>query len=337
MMREIVQMSDNKNNKRDRKWPLLVLLFISLGLAASPKEAPQPPFKTMTGTQGCVIEQLTSEVYNEFQHQGVSYDGKWLAVGWNNGEDADGKPIRGSYLLNLITGEKKHLAEPINHNSSFSPDGKFLIGAQYTNDGKTELYEYDLNTGQATVIAADPNWDFKPSYSPDGQLIVFNSYRSGNAEIYLYHRSDKTLKQLTHHKNYDAHGEISPDGSKVLFHRQVEKFAEGLYDFDLYTYDLATGKENRVTSTPSEESYGAWGPDGKRVVFSFNKDSKPGVIDLYVMEPDGSLNRLTGGNWKDSYAQWTRDGSYIYFNSDRSGVSEIYRMKMHGSTCVKST
>ncbi len=329
-------MPDNKNNQRDRKRLLLVLLVIPWSLVASPQESAQHPFKTITGTQGCMIEQLTSAAYNEFQHQGVSYDGQWLAVGWNNGEDSDGKPIRGSYLLNLVTGEKKHLPKPLNHNSSFSPDGRFLIGAQYTSDGKTELYEYDLNTDQATVIAGDPQWEFKPSYSPDGKYIVFNSYRSGNSEIYLYHRADKTLKQLTHHKNYDSHGEVSPDGSQVLFHRQVEKLAEGLYDFDIYSYDLTTGKETRLSSTPSEESYGAWGPDGKRVVFSFNKDAKPGVLDLYIMEPDGSLNQLTGGNWQDSYAYWTRDGRYIYFNSDRSGVSEIYRIKMAGSACVKS-
>lgn len=337
-MLKIIQKLNLRSIKFDRKRSLVVLfLILPFGLVANVPKSNQQLFKTMTGTQGCVIERLTSEAYDEFQHQGVSADGRWLAVGWNKGKDKDGDPDRGSYLLNLETGEKKHLAEPINHNSSFSPDGKFLIGAQYTSDGKTELYEYDINTDQAKVIAADPNWDFLPSYSPDGRFIVFNSYRSGNSEIYLYNRADKKLTQLTDHENYDAHGEISPDGSKVLYNRQVEKIADGLYDFDLYSYDLATGKETRMTSKPLEEGYGAWAPDSKRVVFSFNPDAKPGVIGLYIMEPDGSLKQLTGGNWKDSYAYWLRDGSYIYFNSDRSGVSQIYRVKMDGFDCVKST
>ena len=253
-------MSDHIKKHQVHKPSLWALLVLPFGLVAGSAEPSKPLFKTLTGTQGCVIEQITNEVYDEFQHHGVSDDGQWLAVGWHQGKDSGGQSIRGSYVLNLITGEKTHLAEPINHNSSFSPDGQFLIGAQYTPDGKTELYEYDRQTGQATVIAADPNWDFKPSYSPEGQHIIFNSYRSGNSEIYLYHRAAQTLQRLTEHDSYDSHGDFSPDGSQVLFHRQVKKYADGLYDFDLFVHDLATGNETRLTSTPAEESYGAWGP-----------------------------------------------------------------------------
>ena len=314
---------------------MLNLLVVPFGLSGNFDESSPQTFNKLTGTQGCVIEQITSEAYDEFQHRGVSADGQWLAVGWNKGKDSDGNTVRGSYLLNLITGKKRHLPLPLNHNSSFSPNGQFLIGAQYTPDGKTELYEYDLKTGQAAVIAADPNWDFKPSYTPDGQSIVFNSYRTGNSEIYLYGRADKTMQQLTQHDSYDSHAEMSPDGPKILFHRHVKTKAEGVYDFDLYVHDLSTGKETRLTSTPQEEGYPAWGPEGKRVVFSYNKEDKPGINHLYIMETDGTLKQLTGGNWKDSYAQWMQDGSYIYFNSDRSGVSDIYRMKMDGSDCVK--
>ena len=335
-MRGNIQMTVCKKN-RFLNSPLLLLVVFPLGLFANPKDTSHHAFKTMAGTQGCVIEQITSEAYDEFQHHGVSDDGQWLGVGWNRGNDAEGKPIRGSYLLNLTTGEKTHLPNPLNHNSSFSPDGQFLIGAQYTPDGKTELYEYDLKTKTATVIAAHPNWEFKPSYSPDGTSIVFNSYRTGNSEVYVYNRSDQSMQQLTHHESYDSHGEYSPDGSKILFHRHVQTKAEGVYDFDIYVHDLTTEEESKLISSPQEESYPSWGPEGKHVVFSYNKEDQPNINQLYIMHPDGSLNQLTGGSWKDSYAQWTRDGKYIYFNSDRNGVSNIYRLKMQGSTCVKAS
>ena len=79
------------------------------------------------------------------------------------------------------------------------------------------------------------------------------------------------------------------------------------------------------------------GPDGKRIVFSYNKDNQPGVNYLFIREADGSLKQLTGGHWQDSYAQWTGDGRYIYFNSNRSGVTNIYRLKMNGSECVQAS
>ncbi len=314
----------------------LALLIFSLGLTACVQKHSKNTFKVMAGSLDCKIEQMSDQNFREFQHMGVSADGKWMSVGWDQGKDSEGKHTRGAYILNLDTGEKIELAAPINHNSSYAPDGSMLVGAHYTPDGKTEIFEYHLATGRVGVIAPDPNWDFKPSYAPDGLSIVFNSYRSGNSEVYVYNRLDQTLKQITHHENYDAHGEFSPDGSKILFHRQVKKIDEGLYDFDLYSHDLETGTETRLTSTSQEESYGSWGPDGQSLVFSFNHKGVAGKAALFIREPDGGLSQLTSGEWHDSYAYWMRDGSYIYFNSDRSGTSEIYRMEMSGSECVKT-
>ena len=145
------------------------------------------------------------------------------------------------------------------------------------------------------------------------------------------------MRQLTDHESYDAHGEFSPDGSKILFHRQVEQRDDEGYDFDLYSYDLASGEETRLTSTSSEESYGSWAPDGQRLVFSSDFEEQPGQTNLYVMDSDGTLTQLTDGDWIDRYAYWMRDGSYIYFNSTRNGNEDIYRIEMEGSDCAKAS
>lgn len=314
---------------------LVALTIVSVNQVANAKPSDEKIFKAFTGPNGCLIERLTSGDYDEFQHQGASQDGQWLSVGWNKGKDADGNPIRGSYRLNLVTGEKSELAAPLNHNSSFSYDGLWLVGAHYTADGKSDIFEYNVKTGRANVIAQSPSWEFLSSYSPDGQYILFNSYRSGNSEIYLYDRSAKTMKQLTQYDGYDAHGEFSPDGSKISFHRQVKKRADGGYDFDLYSYDLASGKETRLTATSLEESYASWAPDGETLVMSLEVEGQPTRRNLYVRASDGTYSQLTYGDWKDSYAYWLRDGSYIYFNSDRSENSAIYRIKMKGLVCEK--
>ncbi|WP_223788531.1 TolB family protein [Marinicella meishanensis] len=73
------------------------------------------------------------------------------------------------------------------------------------------------------------------------------------------------------------------------------------------------------------------------VKISLNRDDQPGVNHLYIRESEGTLKQLTGGNWQDIYAQWTADGRYIYFNSNSSGVANIYRLKMNGADCVKTS
>lgn len=313
---------------------LATIIAVFAGQTACRQE-PTRSTEVSTGVPGCTVEQVTDETHDAFQSRGVSADGAWVSVGWSDGEDADGNSVRGSYVLNVETKEQRDLGEPINHASSFSPDGRLLGGAQYLPEGRTDIFEYDVDTGEATVIAQDPAWDFLPTYSPDGRWIVFNSSRTGNSELFVYDRTDGTLRQITDFEGYDAHGEFSPDGTKILFHRQLADRPDGGYDFDLYSHDLASGDETRLTATSLEESYGSWAPDGRALVFTSESEADPERRNLYVRHEDGTLAQLTDGPWKDTYAQWLRDGSYIYFNSSRGGSDDIYRIRMNGLDCVR--
>lgn len=314
-----------------------IIILPTFALAACGDEAPQSQqYLSMQGTTGCLIEQITTEPFDEYQFQGISPDGEWLSYAWSNGEDAAGNPVRGAYLMNLVTGEHVQMTDPINNSGSFSPDGRYLVGAQYTAAGTTEIYELDLETGHATAIAPDPQWDWLPTYSPDGRLIAFVSYRiNGQANLYLYDHQTGDLRHLISYDGYDAHPEFSPDGSRILFHRMNGRLPNGGFDFDLATYDLVTGDITRLTRTPFEESYASWAPDGQHIVFSSDSAENPGQHNLYVLGSDGQvLVQLTDGNWADTYAYWTRDGKYIYFNSNRAGNTDVYRMPMNGLNCM---
>lgn len=316
----------------------VAVLILALFIQACQTEPVTPPlFPASINPTGCMVEQLTDAPDEEYQFQGVSRDGQWLAYVWSNGEDADGITVRGSILLNLVTGEREALPAVINNGGTFSADGAWLIGAQFVSEENTEIYEYHLETGETTVLEPAEGWDFLPSYAPDGASIVFNSARSGNFELYRYDLESQTLYQLTTYAGYDAHGEFSADGRQLLFHRMVAQRDDGGYDLDLYRYNLESGEETRLTNTGYEESYASWAPDGETFVFSSDIEEEPENHNLYVMEPNGTITQLTDGAWKDSYAYWMRDGSYVYFNSTRSGNSDIYRIRMNGLSCAEGT
>ena len=239
------------------------------------------------------------------------------------------------FIQDLVTGTTRSLPSAINNSGNFSHDGEHLIVAAYDNMGRTEILELHIQSGAITVSAPHEQWHWLPSYSDDGHFIVFNSQRhEGQADIYLYERATKKLDRLTDYQGYDAHAQFSPDGRQILFHRMNGKREDGGYDFDLFTLNRRTGEEKQLTSGPFEGSYGAFAPDGKHTVFSSNFGQEPEKHNLYIRAPDGSYSRLTDGSWKDSYSYWTRDGKYIYFNSDRSGVSGIYRIPVDGVNCV---
>lgn len=318
---------------------LNAVLLSGLALATQALADDQTIFPERNGGMGCIVEQITNAESEEFQVQGVSWDGVWLSYAQELGQDEDGVPIRTIHLLNLRTGEKKILDDQLNNSGAFSPDGRYLIAAVHVENGRTDIYLRDLDTGHAIPIAPHEHWDWLPSFSPDGSTIVFNSYRiDEQAEIFLYERNSGSLKRLTHDPRYDAHGEFSPDGTKILFHRMVAQKEEGGYDFELFVIDLEIGKETQITAgTPYEESYASWAPDGAHVVFSSDQDGKPEKHNLYVLGLNGDITaRLTRGDWKDSYAFWSRDGEYIYFNSNRDGPGNVFRIPMDGLNCVMS-
>ncbi len=317
---------------------LRVVLLSGLALAAKALATDQPVFPERIGGMGCRVQQMTSAETAEYHVLGASWDGRWLSYTRELGQHEEGTLNRTVYLLNLATGESEALDEVMTNSGSFSPDGRSLVSAIEVENGRTDIVEYDLQTGRITPIAPHEQWDWLPSYAPDGGTIVFNSYRiDGQSEMFTYDRASGALERLTHDPRYDAHGEFSPDGRKILFHRMIAEKEEGGYDFELFVIDLESGQEQQLTTgSPHEESYASWAPDGAHVVFSTDQDGQPQKHNLYVLGPDGEITaRLTRGDWKDSYAFWSRDGEHIYFTSDRDGASNVYRIPMDGLSCIK--
>jgi len=67
----------------------------------------------------------------------------------------------------------------------------------------------------------------------------------------------------------------------------------------------------RLTKSPGMDIRPAWSPDGKRIVFTSNRD---GNYEIYMMSADGSsVRRVTNHPEKDDYATWHPDGKRILF------------------------
>ena len=302
-----------------------------------PDDAPEPaiPFTRLVDPGGCVIEQITAGENEQYQVQGVSPDGRSLLLAFRK-KGAPNLDSQG-YEMDLGTGERTDLSDKFTNSGTYSPDGKFIVVAQASDNGKTDIYEYERATGELQAVASHEDWDWLPSYSPDGRFIVFNSYRvDGQSDIHVFDKSTRTLRRLTESPGYDAHAQYSPDGERIVFNRQRGTRDDGGYVFDLIVIDVKTGQETQLTDGEYEEGYPAWGPDGRHIVYSSDIDGQPGKLNLYILGPGGKgVSRITQGDWKDSYAFWTRDGAFIYFNSDRSGATNIYRLLMDGFECVR--
>jgi Tol biopolymer transport system component len=164
--------------------------------------------------------------------------------------------------------------------------------------------------------------DYNPTWSPDGQWIVFTSERHGSADLYRVKPDGTGLQRLTTNRAYEDQADLSPDGQKLAF---VSTRADGTAD--LWIRDLGTNRETPLTSGRSGDFRPAWSPDGKWIAFSSDRGTnvqRDGggqwwvhlqLADIYIMRPDGSaLKKLTDSGNAGNFCggpRWTRDSRHL--------------------------
>jgi len=91
----------------------------------------------------------------------------------------------------------------------------------------------------ACLSSFDPKYQGRaPSWSPDGQTVVFESNRQDgvNYAIYLHNVANATLKQVTDPAYNGQHAKFFPDGKKLIVcihHPQNDPSTRGIAWVDI--------------------------------------------------------------------------------------------------------
>jgi TolB protein len=174
--------------------------------------------------------------------------------------------------------------------------------------------------------------DGTPSWSADATQIVFDAEQNGQRDILVMNADGTNVHPLT---NIDASDEAapawSPAGTDVAYEADVDG------NRDIYLINANGTHKQRLTDHPAIDQSPAWSRDGRKIVFTSDRDSKPS-FDLYQMNADGSgVERLTTSG-DNGAPQYSPDGMRIAFHSGRDiYVLDLATRKLHRLTNQSQT
>ena len=180
---------------------------------------------------------------------------------------------------------------------AWSPDGTQLAVIQNWR-GVAGIRLDQPDGASLRLLTTNPS-DFSPAWSPDGTRIAFTE--DGALETLTI--DGGSLVKLAADALVKASPSWSPDGSHIAF----QAFDPSSNTFDIWTVDLASALETRVTTSPAIDSAPAWSPDGSEIAFTTDRD---GVPQIWLIHPDGTNEVRLGDG---AFPAWSPDGSTIAF------------------------
>ena len=137
----------------------------------------------------------------------------------------------------------------------------------------TTLFIADADGMNERELLPTDGLRYSPSYSPDGQWVVFTAEPGGQADIYRVHPDGTGLEQLTDDPAFDDQGALSPDGRTLAFVSTRERGTA-----DIWLMELASRTSTNLTNHASGHFRPSWSPDGGWIAFTSDRDAQPGDL-----------------------------------------------------------
>lgn len=261
--------------------------------------------------------QLTTDIHND-EAPLWSPDGQWIAFRSDRGGQTD------LWIVPAAGGTPSRVTDDLLYEQDFvwAADGRSLyVGRR------------DLTVGLKVVpIDGSPARDLIdwPGYateavdvSPDGTTVLFESNRSGNADIWSVPFAGGEPSLFAASPVFDEAPVYSPDGARVLFHSH--RGGTG----DLWVMPATGGDAVRLTNGPSDDGNARWSPDGSMIAFA--SDMATDRRELWVIPSSGGeARRLTTDHGDIADPRWSDDSTIYFIGVEPGGTQDLFRVTLDG-------
>ncbi|MBI3981902.1 MAG: PD40 domain-containing protein [Gemmatimonadetes bacterium] len=269
-----------------------------------------------------------------------------LSKNWHAAMQGAFEPLRAStdsasaygkvVLDEKVTGGRLNIAPAV------SPDGQQIVFMSERDQFSVDVFVADAAAGavrrKLVGTAVDPHFqslqfiNSAGAWDSEGRRFIVGGISDGKPVLSIFDAASGALEREERLPTLDEvfNPSWSPDGRYVAFSAIVGGLS------DLFLYDLEADTLLRLTEDPYSDLQPAWRPDGASIAFVTDRYStdlgtlKTGEYGLAVIDPATrearSLFALSGA--KAINPQWGPDGRSIYFLSDRTGVTNVYRLEV---------
>jgi len=210
---------------------------------------------------------------------------------------------------------------------SLSADGRRL--AHSTSAGPANIWVLDRTTGERWRIPGIRTDDL-PSFSPDGDRIVFVSDRRGEFDLWIQRlvdgHPDGRPEQLTDQPGSEPLPAFSPDGRWIAYGRVLRQ------QRDVWIGDARGGPPSQLTLHPGVDIQPAWSPGGESLAIVSDRSGSDDLWIVPVREgaADGEFERITHGEVKVNLPVWAPGGRQIAFVGTVGNETSVWVVELDG-------
>ena len=228
----------------------------------------------------------------------------------------------GGWPIQLLESEDRQ------EDAVWSPDGKWIVFEQDFGGGELyDLFAVPSDGGELINLTNTPEVsETNAHWSPDGSMLAI-SYRpksSSTTDVALLDWKTRKVRKVTDEqtKNREWYASIwSADGRTIY----ADRANAGHTDSDVYSIDVATGKQENLTPHQGDIVYSlsSLSPDGRTLLITSNE--KGGYDNVALLDVASKKRTwVTDVKWEASAGEFSPDAKSFTYTLNADGRTEIY-------------
>lgn len=191
-------------------------------------------------------------------------------------------------------------------------------------DGNRDIYRIALDGSDLVRMTTATGDDVNPTVG--GNLVVFTSYRTGNAELWSMPLAGGAETRLTTTSAAETEPALSVDGTRLAYVTNAQLGTGKVWTAAPNMAGAARATPAGFGMDGAPELAPAWAPTGNRLALVSTGDGSPDLFDYAIP----GTPRLVAGS--DDFSEvdpaWSLDGTRIVYVSTVTGGGDLYLYRL---------